>query len=191
VRFCVVVPLIVRLPGKRPSVALEVACTCTLADVKPGAVAVMIDDPTSMPFTLARLDVVAPCAMKTLSGVTLTFDGLLLVSVMNTPPSGAGAVNVTGNAADWPSATATLAGRTIPDTEEETVTLTVALGIPVALAEMVADPPATPVTGTATLVAFAPKLTVAGTVATPVLLELRLIVKPPAGAGDERFSVRF
>ena len=32
---------------------------------------------------------------------------------------------------------------------------------------------------------------VAGTVATVVLLELRLIVNPPGGAGADRFSVRF
>jgi hypothetical protein len=36
------------------------------------------------------------------------------------------------------------------------------------------------------LLAFAPKVAVAGTVATAVLVELRLTVKPPAGAGDDR-----
>ena len=42
-----------------------------------------------------------------------------------------------------------------------------------------------------TLVALAAKLTLAGTVAAPVLLELRFIVKPPAGAGADKFKVRF
>ena len=56
---------------------------------------------------------------------------------------------------------------------------------------MVVVPGATPVTATIALVALAAKLTVAGTVAAPVLLELKLMVKPPAGAGADRFRVRF
>ena len=56
---------------------------------------------------------------------------------------------------------------------------------------MVAVPGATLVTATLTLVALAVKFSVEGTVATPVLLELRLIVKPPAGAGADRFNVKF
>lgn len=40
------------------------------------------------------------------------------------------------------------------------------------------------------LVAFDAKLTVAGTVATLVSLELRLTVRPPVGAGTERFNVK-
>lgn len=71
-----------------------------------------------------------------------------------------------------------------------TVTPVVALGMPAALAVMVTDPTATPVTGTGIVITFEAKLTVAGTVATPVLLELRLTVKP-AGTGADRFSVRF
>jgi hypothetical protein len=51
-------------------------------------------------------------------------------------------------------------------------------------------PIATPVTGTVTLVAFAWNVIEAGTVATPVLSELRAIVSP-AGAGADRLSVRF
>ena len=56
---------------------------------------------------------------------------------------------------------------------------------------MVAEPGATPVTGTVTLVVPARKVTDAGTVATPVLSEIKLMVCPPAGAGADRFSVRF
>jgi hypothetical protein len=67
----------------------------------------------------------------------------------------------------------------------------VAFGKPDALAVIVAEPSATPVTGTGTLVAPATKFTLAGTVAAAVLLELRLTVKPPAGAGVVRFNVRF
>ena len=56
---------------------------------------------------------------------------------------------------------------------------------------MVVVPGATLVTATLTLVALAAKLTVPGSVATPLLLELKFIVKPPAGAGADRFKVRF
>ncbi len=54
---------------------------------------------------------------------------------------------------------------------------------------IVAVPAPTAVTGTFTLVAPAANVTVAGTVATPVLLELRLAVSPALAAPD-RFSVR-
>jgi hypothetical protein len=46
-------------------------------------------------------------------------------------------------------------------------------------------------TDTVVLVDCAANVTVAGTVATLVLLELKFIVKPPAGAGEDRFNVRF
>jgi hypothetical protein len=55
----------------------------------------------------------------------------------------------------------------------------------------VAVPAATPVTATVALVAFAANVTVKGTVATNGLLELRVTVKPPAGAGADKVSVRF
>src|ERR1700730_3930843 len=75
--------------------------------------------------------------------------------------------------------------------ELETVTLAIALAMPGALAVMVAEPAATPVTVTVALVAPAVKLTVAGTVALLLSLELRFTVKPPAGACPPgRFSVR-
>ena len=61
----------------------------------------------------------------------------------------------------------------------------------VALACIVAVPGTTPVTATAAVVALAANVTVAGTVAIDVLLELKLTVSPPAGAGPERVSVRF
>jgi hypothetical protein len=89
-------------------------CTLPLAEAKPLAHAVMIADPILMPLTVgARLGVSAPCGMKMFSGATVTFEGSLLVSVMNTPPDGAAVTNVTGNGADSPGATVTLAGRRI------------------------------------------------------------------------------
>jgi hypothetical protein len=59
------------------------------------------------------------------------------------------------------------------------------------LAWMFAVPIDTPVTGTVTLVAPAAKLTVDGTVAAPVLSELRLMVNPLDGAAPDKVSVRF
>jgi len=78
----------------------------------------------------------------------------LLESVIVTPLCGAGADNVIGNDALWPSAMEVLAGNTI---DPKVVTTTVALaGVTLAalvVAVTVAEPPATAVTGTATLVA--------------------------------------
>lgn len=65
------------------------------------------------------------------------------------------------------------------------------MDMPAALAVIVADPAPTPVTGTFTVAVLAAKLTTAGTVATPVLLELRLAVNPLAGAALDKTSVRF
>jgi hypothetical protein len=73
-----------------------------------------------------------------------------------------------------------------------TFTVAVAFVIPVALAVIMADPAATPVTVTGALVAPAANVTLAGTVALVLSLEFRLIVRPPAGARPpDRFSVRF
>src|ERR1700736_6527100 len=78
----------------------------------------------------------------------------------------------------------------IPDDEAETVALPLAFPKFGVLAVIVADPGVTPVTGTVTLVAPAANVTVAGTVATPVLLELRLAVSPAVAPAD-RFKVKF
>ena len=74
---------------------------------------------------------------------------------------------------------------------EETVTLAEAFPKDGALAVMVAEPSATPVTGTFMLVAPAANVTDAGTVETPGLLEFRLAVTPPGGAGADKFNARF
>ena len=75
--------------------------------------------------------------------------------------------------------------------EEETVTLAEAFPKVGALAAIVAEPSATPVTGTFTVVDAAANVTDGGTVETPGLLEFRLAVSPPGGAGPDRFNVRF
>jgi hypothetical protein len=77
------------------------------------------------------------------------------------------------------------------DDEEETVTIAEAFAKVGALAVIVAEPSATPVTGTFTLVDPATNVTDKGTVETPGLLEFRLAVSPPGGAGPDRFKVRF
>src|SRR5262249_11836702 len=56
---------------------------------------------------------------------------------------------------------------------------------------MTVEPSAIAVTGTGTVVAPPGNVTVEGTPATAVLLELKVIVNPPAGAGSERLRVRF
>ena len=190
VKFPVEPALIVRLPGEKLIVSGPAVPTVTspLADANPEAEAVTMADPAAMPFTLGgALGIKPPCGMKMFAGDTVTFEGSLLVSVMKTPPAGAGLTKVTGNGAESPGATVVLAGTMM---SLRTVTLAVALAMPGALAVIVAEPGPTPVTGTGTLVAPAANVTVGGTLATAVLLELRLTVKPPAAAGPDRFSVR-
>ena len=70
-----------------------------------------------------------------------------------------------------------------------TVTLAVVSGtFGRALAWIVVEPVATPVTGTITLVRYAGTIAVAGTVATAGFPEIRVTVKPPAGAGADKSS---
>jgi hypothetical protein len=74
---------------------------------------------------------------------------------------------------------------------DTTVTLVVASAMFVPLAWITAEPGDTLVTGTSTVVAFAAKVTVDGTLATPGLLEFKAMVRPPDGAAAERFSTAF
>jgi hypothetical protein len=116
---------------------------------------------------------------------------LLLDIVTLTPPAGAAAGRVMLNGVTWPIPTVTLEGTMMPPTGC-TVMLAVVFAMPGREdALMVAEPAVTPVTGTVVVVALAANVTVAGTVATLMLLELRLMVRPPAGAGADRFKVRF
>src|ERR1017187_377825 len=129
---------------------------------------------------------VAPAAIVTVAG-TVTFVVSLLDRLTVTPPAGAAADRVTVKFVDRPKPTDT--GVTV--ILIGTFTVAVADVMPVALAVIVAEPLATPVTVTVALVAPAAKFTVAGTVATPVALEFKLTVKPPAGAFPVvRLSVR-
>jgi hypothetical protein len=146
------------------------------------------DAPGIRPVTVGCVaGVVAPAAMKTLAGDTVTLVLSLLARLTVTPPAGAFWDRVTVNGFDWPKFTEVVAGTPI----DIWVTFTVAVAdvMPVALAVMVAEPTATPVTVTVALVAPAAKVTVAGTVATLVALEFRLTVKGPCP--PVRLSVRF
>jgi hypothetical protein len=156
---------------------------------------VIVAAPMPAPVTCAGVAaVVAPCGMRTVAGVTVTFEASLLANATVTPPAGAGAGSVTTKAADSPSLTGVFAGAPIVTPVTFTVAVAVAglkMALMFALAVITAVPPATAVTGTCTLVAPAAKVTLAGTVARVGSLELRLAVKPPAGAWSPvRFSAR-
>jgi hypothetical protein len=134
---------------------------------------------------------VAPSGTKTLGDI-VSFAASLLTSVTVTPPGGAGVPNVIGNGAVCPSPTVAFDGRPMAP-GNVTVTLAVALATPTSpeVAVIVAVPTPLAVTGTFMLVTLAGIVIDAGTVATPELLELRLTVKPPAGATAERLREMF
>jgi len=125
-------------------------------------------------------------------GDTVAFVVSLLLRVTVTPPAGAADGSVTVNAAEWASPTVTFDCKLIPPAVT-TLTLAVVLAMEVALALITigAEPNVTPVTGTLTLVAPDANVTVEGTVAIWVFVELRFTVRPDAGAGPERVNVRF
>jgi len=150
----------------------------------------MFADPRPTPVTCGCVvGVVAPAATSTVD-VTVTLDGSLLVKVTVTPPAGAGVVRVTASGPDCPTPTVTPAAN-VMEPGLATVTFAVVSAMPGALARITVEPGATPVTGTVAVVAPAAKVAVGGTVATTVLSEIRLTVRPPDGAGADRVRVRF
>ena len=153
----------------------------------------MVANPALIPLTVVtvRRVLVTPSGMMRFGGNAIAIEGSLLASVMTTPPAGAAAPKVIGKLTVSPGANVTFPGKSIPPAADcVTATLAVALATFGALAVIVTDPAATPVTGTTTLVIPVPKPTVAGAEATVALLELRLTTSA-AGAGADRFSVRF
>ena len=125
--------------------------------------------------------------------VTLEGDMVrVLVSVLDNATVTAAAAacgSVTAKVTVFPRPTVGLVGRPIGPAVS-TVTAVVVLGRFGAsvLAVIVVEPKVTAVTSTFTLVAPAAKLTLAGTVATLGALEIKLIVKPLAGAAPDRFN---
>lgn len=147
--------------------------------------------PVATPYTLTWVvDCVCPAAIVILAGDTVALVGSLLVSSRNKRDCAA-LPKLIGKGTDSPGDTDTLAG-TIMSTAVLTVTFAVASVRFGALARITAEPAATPETGIVAVVA--PGCIVAAgepTVATLVLLELTLKVRPPEGAGPESVNVRF
>jgi hypothetical protein len=197
VRFCAALPLMVRAPGNKLIVMFwvvaPVTCTCVLATGYPGADAVIVAVPAVNPVTAVerRAGVVIPSGMKTACGEMSATDELVLARVMFTPPEGAIPPNATGKFAEDPAVMDVLPGKMIP-TDEGCVTVTPAVALPAfdAFAVIVAVPAAIAVRATGALLAPAGMVTADGTVATLVLLELRLTVIGDAAEAD-RLIVRF
>ena len=166
-----------------------VMVTFVMADVKPFADAVTTVEPCCTPVTWA-VPVLPPVATKTL-GVTVAFVGLLLTSVMVTPPAGAPRGKVIVNDTDCPAGTDRAAGAlSWPSAATVTVALVSArFGKP--LACTVVDPAFKPLTGTLTVVAPGPKNTFWGTPTTVGSAALTLMNMPPPGAGADKVSVKF
>lgn len=170
---------------------VAVTCAGTLAAVYPLAEALIVTVPISKPVTCGwTAGAVCPAAMVTLAGDIVSFERLLLLSVMVTLDA-AGAPKFTGKATDLPKPTLGLDGSVIVP-GGVTVTLAVAFaicGVEV-LAVIVVEPGPTGVTGTFTLFWFAGIVTEAGAVAAPMFEEVRVNVMFE-GAGAERVSERF
>jgi hypothetical protein len=95
IRGCDAVPVSVKVAGEKVSVAPTV--TFWLVVPKPGAVAVIEDDPKATPVTLGCVGgCVRPAETVTVAGEMVTFVGSLLVKVTITPPVGAGLDKTTG-----------------------------------------------------------------------------------------------
>src|ERR1035437_8725920 len=152
----------------------------------------MVSAPISMPVTFGWVvGVLCPAAMSTVPG---EMDNLVvspLASVTVTPPAGAGVPNVTGKSTEVLRPTFKFTG-SVMSPGAVTVTPAVALAIlgVVVLAVIVVEPGPTAVTGTVTLFWPAAMVTDNGTVATPLLEELRVNVTLE-GAGTERVRERF
>jgi hypothetical protein len=114
-----VVSLTVKLPGQKLIVVAVVApdatWTCPLAVAYPGAEADIVADPTLVPLTIVttRGAVVVPSDTKMVAGDTVAIRGLLVVSVMKTPPVGAAVPSATGKLIESPGATVAFAGKRI------------------------------------------------------------------------------
>jgi hypothetical protein len=177
-----------------PKPRFATTCTVSVSLLRLKPEAVTLTEPKSKPvITGCESGVVDPWKKATLDGVIVSLDGSLLDKLMKMKPA-AGCAKLTFSGIDFPTLTVTPEAKII---SAVCLTLTFAvvsgrlLGV-LEWAVMDADPTDTPVTGTVTLVPFGGKTTLEGTVATPVLLEVMLTVRPPDGPWPpERLSVRF
>jgi hypothetical protein len=152
-------------------------------------VAVIVAAPKPVAVSVgAAAGAVAPAAMVTVAGDTDTFDGSLLFNTRVTADGAGDDRLIVNGAFDWPKVSD---GAVRLIAMFSTVIVAVASGMFAVVAVMVALPAPTPVTGTVALVTPVAKLTVAGTVATAELLEVRVATSPPGGGTWERLSVRF
>ena len=163
------VALFVTLPEFAEMVAEVFAVTCVVTTVK-----------------LAEL---APAGTRTLAG-TFAMEGLLLVRLTETPPTGAGPLSVTVPVEELPPLT--VVGDNVREERLGGFTVIVVVLVTVRYdAEMVAtlreDTGEEPIWNVAE-VAPEPTVTLAGTVAAVMLLDSEMVA-PPAGAGAVRFTV--
>jgi len=140
----------------------------------------MFADPRLTPVTFGIVeDVVAPAGITTLAGLTVSLLVSLLTSETVSPPAGAGVDKVTGSVAVWPKPTVTLAGsETCATFTTVTVVVPGTMPEPDPDAVMVVLPGIPGVTVAFTTVEPAGTVTLAGTVATLVLLLDRLTIWP-------------
>src|ERR1700737_363540 len=131
-----------------------------------------------------------PAAMNTVCGVTVSFEGSVLIRI-TFMGAGAGKGKLRESGAVWPSpiVPAPMRLSLLASVTVSFAVISARLGR--ALAWITAEPVPVPVTGTVTLVAPAIKVTVSGTVAVGASVEFKAIVKPLPGAGPERLSVKF
>jgi hypothetical protein len=182
--------VIVTLFGVKLIVAFT--CTVTAVVVSPGPLAVMLAEPRFTPVMVGcALGAVCPAGIVILAVEIVTFevsplDRLIVMS------AAAGLERLTAKVAWAPNPTVGLDGRVMLS-GAVTTTLVVAAATVVAtgVAVIVVGPGATDVIGTFTVVAPAAIVTLAGTVATPVLLDVRFTLRPLAGAADVIFKATF
>jgi hypothetical protein len=136
----------------------------------------MVADPRLTPVTVGCVvGAVWPAGMVTLDGEIVTLDVLLLDRLTVTPPAGAAAGRVIANGVVWPKFTVVVPVGVPIVPALVTVTFSVVSTMfGEELAWITVEPAETPVTATVTLFELAVIVAVAGTVATPGVLEVKL-----------------
>lgn len=133
---------------------------------------------------------VSPGATVIVAGDTVNIFMSLLVSVTITPSEGATAGKVMAMGDNFRASTVTVDGTEIVPALTTVIVADVSAIFGRALAWIVVLPTPAPFTTTFTFVDPGAKLTADGTVAILVSLEINWIVKPPGGAGTDRFNVK-